>query len=476
MAAQWWVWVLAVAGMLAALLALLFVIGLVRDRRAGAGRHAATRPTRDSFRKGAEDEPPPPKKRAAIVVNPTKVSSVAAFEAQVTSVMTEAGWDAPLILETTAEDPGSGQARAALAANVDLICVVGGDGTVRFVAEAMSGTTTPLGLLPAGTGNLLARNLRVPAESLDEALAVAMTGRNRHIDVGWVTLDPLLDHVTLTGPADEEFADHEQPDHEQADNEQAGDEPTNAEGPGAEIQGEELDTGADESMVAGEEPGTHGIPAQEHPDQPAEADRPDDGDAPRRHAFLVMAGLGFDAAIMDDTSDELKATIGWPAYFSGGMRNLLRRRFHTTLVLDDAEPQHFRTRTVLAGNCGRLTGGIVLMPDAAVDDGLLNLVVISPKGLGGWAAVAAHVLTQRGSNHARLDRFSAARAHVTVDEAQAVQADGDVLGEARSLLLEIAPQSLIVRSADRPDLRMPPQTRVVLSCGGPPRNRPPRHS
>ena len=36
-------------------------------------------------------------------------------------------------------------------------------------------------------------------------------------------------------------------------------------------------------------------------------------------------------------------------------------------------------------------------------------------------------------------------AHVTVDEAQAVQAAGDVLGEARSLLLEIAPQSLIVR-------------------------------
>ncbi len=453
MAAQWWVWVLAVAGMLAALLALLFVIGLVRDRRAGAGRHAAIRPTRDSFRKGAEDEPPPPKKRAAIVVNPTKVSSAAGFAAQVTSVMTEAGWDAPLILETTAEDPGSGQARVALAANVDLICAVGGDGTVRFVAEAMSGTTTPLGLLPAGTGNLLARNLRVPAESLEEALAVAMTGRNRHIDVGWVTLDPHPDHVRpgpVHEPAHEEPA-HEEPAHEVPAHEvPAHDEPVKAdsatvEEPVAGVAVQDPDPAADEPMVAGEEPRAHGIPAEPHPEQPAEGDHPDDGGSPRRHAFLVMAGLGFDAAIMDDTSDELKASIGWPAYFSGGMRNLLRRRFHTTLVLDDAEPQHFRTRTVLAGNCGRLTGGIVLMPDAAVDDGLLNLVVISPKGLGGWAAVAAHVLTQRGSNHARLDRFSATRAHVTVDEAQAVQADGDVLGEARSLLLEIAPQSLIVR-------------------------------
>ena len=394
MAAQWWVWVLAVAGMLAALLALLFVIGLVRDRRAGAGRHAAIRPTRDSFRKGAEDEPPPPKKRAAIVVNPTKVSSAAGFAAQVTSVMTEAGWDAPLILETTAEDPGSGQARVALAANVDLICAVGGDGTVRFVAEAMSGTTTPLGLLPAGTGNLLARNLRVPAESLEEALAVAMTGRNRHIDVGWVTLDPHPDHVR-PGPVHEPA--HEEPAHEEP---------------------------------------AHEVPAHEVPahDEPVKADS----------ATVEEPVAGVAVQDPDPAADE-PLMIGWPAYFSGGMRNLLRRRFHTTLVLDDAEPQHFRTRTVLAGNCGRLTGGIVLMPDAAVDDGLLNLVVISPKGLGGWAAVAAHVLTQRGSNHARLDRFSATRAHVTVDEAQAVQADGDVLGEARSLLLEIAPQSLIVR-------------------------------
>lgn len=440
MTEQWWVWVLAAAGMAAALFLLLFGIGLLRDQRSGVGRHAAPRPSRDSFRKPGDDEPPPPKRRAAVVVNPTKVASGPGFAAQIAGIMAEAGWADPLILETTADDPGGGQARAALDADVDLICVVGGDGTVRHVAQVMAGSKTPLGLLPAGTGNLLARNLRVPSESLDEALAVAMTGRNRHIDVGWVTLDPPPE------PAAVPATDVPTTDTESSTASPAADVISDPEGLGAHDDVQAPSETPSATMAAGEEPVADGIPAGEpdHDATPAPTE-PADAEPSQRHAFLVMAGLGFDAAIMDDTSDELKATIGWPAYISGGMRNLLRRRFHTTLVLDDAEPQHFRTRTVLAGNCGRLTGGIVLMPDAAIDDGLLNLVVVSPKGLAGWAAVAAHVLTQRGSNHARLDRFSAARAHVTVDEAQAVQADGDVLGEARSILLEIAPQSLIVR-------------------------------
>ena len=87
------------------------------------------------------------------------------------------------------------------------------------------------------------------------------------------------------------------------------------------------------------------------------------------------------------------------------------------------------------------------MPDAEVDDGILDVVALTPKGVAGWAGIAAHVLTQRKKDHARLERYRCRRALVTVEEPQRVQMDGDVMGEARQVLFTIQPRALIVRVA-----------------------------
>ena len=63
-----------------------------------------------------------------------------------------------------------------MAEAVDLVLASGGDGTVTACAEGLAGTGVPLAVLPAGTGNLLARNLGLPL-SLPDALAIA-AGRN----------------------------------------------------------------------------------------------------------------------------------------------------------------------------------------------------------------------------------------------------------------------------------------------------------
>jgi diacylglycerol kinase family enzyme len=120
--------------------------------------------------------------RAAVVVNPVKIPD--SFRETVGAAMTEHGWSEPMWLETTPEDPGQGQARAAAAAGVDVVLACGGDGTVTAAAAGLAGTVTPLAVIPLGTGNLLARNLGLPID-VDEALTVALTGRGRRLDTGW---------------------------------------------------------------------------------------------------------------------------------------------------------------------------------------------------------------------------------------------------------------------------------------------------
>ena len=121
-------------------------------------------------------------RRAAVIVQPLAVDA-ATLRCSLDERMRELGWLPPQWFETTVQDPGTGPTRRALGEGVDLVLCCGGDGTARAVATALTGTGVPLGLLPAGTGNLLARNLGVPID-LADALDVAITGRDQVLDVG----------------------------------------------------------------------------------------------------------------------------------------------------------------------------------------------------------------------------------------------------------------------------------------------------
>ena len=299
-------------------------------------------------------------RRVAVIVNPTKFSDTSTVRRQVTKACLDHGWAEPLWLETTAEDTGHGQTVQALEAGVDLVCPLGGDGTVREVAEVMVGSGVPVGLLPGGTGNLLARTLALPIDDLGAALRVALTGRERPVDVGRVSFD-----------------------------------------------------------VSGED------------------------ERPRERVFLVMAGLGFDAAMMEGAPERLKAKVGWLAYALSGMRNLRGPDVRVRLAIDDHPSFRRRVRTVLVGNSGTLTGGIVLMPEASVDDGWLDAVAMSPKGLLGWAIVAARVLTKGG--HARVEHFRCRRLVVHTDRPQQAQLDGDTVGLVRAMRVRIDPGALQVQ-------------------------------
>ncbi|SFR92621.1 lipid kinase, YegS/Rv2252/BmrU family [Microbacterium sp. cf046] len=131
----------------------------------------------------------------AVIWNPSKTDKEA-LEAGLADAIGDGTAPEVRWWETTEEDPGQGVAKDALAAGADLILVAGGDGTVRAVAEHLADVSSDaqLGIIPLGTGNLLARNLEVPINDMPAAFVRALDGDTRPVDVGWVDVE--LDGAT----------------------------------------------------------------------------------------------------------------------------------------------------------------------------------------------------------------------------------------------------------------------------------------
>ena len=112
-------------------------------------------------------------------------------------------------------------------------------------------------------------------------------------------------------------------------------------------------------------------------------------------AFAVMAGCGFDARMIRDANDGLKARIGTAAYVLSGLRRLHTELVGTTVEVDGATWFDDRTSMVLVGNFPTISGGIDLFPEAAPDDGRLDVIVLAANTIRSWAKVAWCVLRGR---------------------------------------------------------------------------------
>ncbi|MBS2963168.1 hypothetical protein KGA66_08935 [Actinocrinis puniceicyclus] len=293
--------------------------------------------------------------KAVLIVNGAKADAdaAAALHERVAHAFAEAGWPKPDLAMTTPDDPGTGPARAAVRAGAGLVVACGGDGTVNAVAEALAGTGVVLGVLPLGTGNLLAGHLGVP-DSLDEAVALLTGGTDRRLDLG------------STG----------------------------------------------------------------------------------ERVFVGMAGLGLDAAMIADSSEQLKARIGWLAYVPSIARHLRDRGRRVSLRVDGRRVRHSGVKALIVGNFGRLHGGIDLMPDAAPDDGLLDVVVLEPSGrLSGWAAVLVRLLTRRDGQN--ISRYQGRRIEVRTRRPVPLELDGDAYRTANTLSVQVEPGALTVRAPAR---------------------------
>lgn len=294
------------------------------------------------------DRSPGPGLRCAVVANPARVTDLEDRRQMIEAVLAKAGWPAPSWWETTPQDPGTGQARRAVEAGAQVVLVCGGDGTVRAVIAGLVGTDAALAVLPAGTGNLLATNLDLPADP-GQGVRLVIAGARRGLDIGQV-----------------------------------------------------------ENQV-----------------------------------FAVMAGMGFDAAMMGDASERWKARVGPLAYVFSALGHLRDRPMRLEIRIDDREPMRYWARSVLVGNVGRLQGGVHLLPAAVPDNGQMEVAILQPRNLAHWARLATAIVLRR-TRVPRMTTLRGTRISIASNRAHPRQLDGDVIEPADNLTVTVLPGSIRV--------------------------------
>jgi diacylglycerol kinase (ATP) len=179
------------------------------------------------------------------------------------------------------------------------------------------------------------------------------------------------------------------------------------------------------------------------------------------HAFLVMAGLGLDARMIKNTNSRLKKAVGWLAYVDGIARSLPELKpLRVSYRVDHGPTRSMSAHTVIVGNCGMLPGGLLLMPEARPDDGLLDIAALRPRGPFGWAKVWRKVAWENGvlrksaigrkiidlSKDVRdVTYLTGRQLAMSVEHPEEFQLDGDEFGEVRSVRLWVDAGALTVK-------------------------------
>lgn len=161
--------------------------------------------------------------------------------------------------------------------------------------------------------------------------------------------------------------------------------------------------------------------------------------------FLVMAGLGLDAAMIRNTDERAKGRYGWPAYLVGGAKALRRtRRVTYEVQVDDAPVVRRSGLGVIVGNVGRLQGGVALLPDADPSDGLLDVIVLAPRSMLDVVVLIWRIVRRDpdGGTQARVLRGHSVR--IGAGDSVPLEFDGDYAGERRSLAVTVLPGAVVV--------------------------------
>ncbi|HZO73414.1 MAG TPA: YegS/Rv2252/BmrU family lipid kinase [Ktedonobacteraceae bacterium] len=315
-------------------------------------------------------------KKVSLVINPRTGQNVAQLT-DVMAVLYGAGWKVDTLLK---EYGGHTMELANDAAKngCDLVIAYGGDGTLNQVINGVMnarGKRKIVGLIPGGTANEWAYEVGIPADPVKAALALVDSDLRR-VDVGHVDVKRLTFLDTASAANEQQAAADEQKQHQKK-------------------------------------------VKRSHASSQA------------RHHFLLMAGLGIDAAVMGDVSKNLKYQVGRLAVGVAAMKKIPEMQSFPVEIQvkggDHATTWKGEALQIVIGNTRRYADAVEFTPDAYIDDGVLDVCLITEGNPLTTMQQIFSLLLRRKPDDVTAEYFRGAHLSITVPSNIHLHLDGSTV-------------------------------------------------
>ena len=160
--------------------------------------------------------------------------------------------------------------------------------------------------------------------------------------------------------------------------------------------------------------------------------------------FAVMAGVGFDADMIDDVDRGAKDRLGRLAYVRAGLRQVRADTTPLRIEVDGTEWFDGEASCVLLGNVGRITGGIPAFDDARPDDGWLEVGVATATGAMQWARTLGRMAVGRSDESPFVRITRARKVRITLSSPTMYELDGGARDLVTKIKAKVVPGALTV--------------------------------
>lgn len=317
-------------------------------------------------------------KKAALVINPRAGENLAKIT-DVLAVLAAAGWKTHIALK---EYGGQTMELATemVEEKYDLVIGYGGDGTVNQVVNGVMNTKGQhniVGVIPGGTANVWAGEVGIPVDPVKAALTL-VNSDSRKVDVGHVEIESLT------------FPDTDSPQENDAS--------------------------------SSAQPNNKG--GQQRKVKPTK-------DA--RHHFLLMAGLGIDAAVMGHVSKPMKYKIGPLAVGISAMKELPAQHPFPVEIRAEGSGREGEVMwkgdaiQVVIGNTRKYADVVEMTPNAYIDDGVLDVTVITAGNPLSTMQQITSLLLRRKPDNLTTENFHGSHLTMSVPASIDLQLDGSAV-------------------------------------------------